>query len=208
MAHLNTSTCAVGLTPGRVYGLPNWSLSGCLLWIFVITPSLMGSQSMLGTRSWLGSRQHSSINISSGSCGWLSSRAANQKKNKSSFFSRFNSSTDILAQSVTQGPTHSRARVWWAGGRAKTCCPGCQMWPCRWANSLVLTGPKYESSPASLWACLETHRPAGTQTLDARWSPAKIFSQEQQIKLKIASTMTAGKCRPVELTWLGRLTSR
>lgn len=78
IAHLNTSTCALGLTPGRVYGLPNWSLSGCLLWILVMTPSLMGNQSMLGTRSWLGSKQHSSINVSSGSCGWLSSRAINK----------------------------------------------------------------------------------------------------------------------------------
>lgn len=170
MAHLNTSTCVLGLTPGRVYGLPNCSLSGCLLWTLVITPSLMGSQSMLGTRSWLGSRQHSSINVSSGSCGWLSSRAASQKKSakQSSFFNWFNSSADMLAQSLTQGLTHSKARVWWAGGRAETCCLGCQMWLCRWANSLVLIGPKYGSSPASLWAFPETHRPAGTQTLDAR----------------------------------------
>lgn len=97
VAHLKKSSiCELGLSPGRVYGLPNCNRKWCLLWILVMTPSLMGSQSMLGTSSWLGSKQHSSSSVSSGSWGWLSSRAAGRLKSQTYIFKGHNDKLSII----------------------------------------------------------------------------------------------------------------
>lgn len=72
---VKTSSGVVELAPDRDDAFPNCSLRGCLPCSLTMTPSLTGSQSILGTSSWLGNRQHSSIRLSSGSWGGLSSRA-------------------------------------------------------------------------------------------------------------------------------------